>query len=562
MAEAESRPDVRVSESDYTFQARYVAESAWRLIGMQDANPASPSYGCFDYKFWRDKTSEFADARYQEAAPALLLLSLPAFESIREQAGAPGVASLRSAFSSGLTFWSRSQYADGSFDEWYKGERGFAATEFTTIAYGLAAYLGDEVITDSDREALGQVLTRACDWLLSRHDTVKANHEAAAGAALALGWVVTREERYRTAAAAKIDHTLGRQTEEGWFPEVGGMDLGYCSVLLDYVMLYTLVTGDERAIPAMQRLCAYMVPLVHPDGTISPEAGLCMNPYVSRIGFGLLSPKDDRAAQFTGLFARVSVGRPGLVPTLGDDLRLARWAYLPLLTWMLRERFIWSCDSVAYPEGWTCYPGSGVCVFHWDNVHAYVSVAGGGVIRIFRGQKLVVEDLGIHVGSGEDMRVSQGYDPGRDWSLTGDGIEMTLSMNKPVFAYPGFLSRLILRVGATTATGSWLLRSLIDRYRLKSGTALNQSAGALSKGSSGVTSLRRVTIGQTFLKIRDEIHSSIGPLEGARIQCRFISVGNISRTDSMDAPAERVTIEKTVDLDDASTSMTISSGIP
>ena len=74
---------------------------------------------------------------------------------------------------------------------------------------------------------------------------------------------------------AKLAATLARQTAEGWFPEVGGMDLGYCSVLLDYVMLYCRVTGDRSPLPAMGRLVRFMLPHIHPDMTVAAEAGLC-----------------------------------------------------------------------------------------------------------------------------------------------------------------------------------------------------------------------------------------------------------------------------------------------
>ena len=42
-------------------------------------------------------------------------------------------------------------------------------------------------------------------------------------------------------------------------------------------------SGDRDPLPAMRRLTSFMLPHLHPDGTISPEAGLCLNPYVSRV---------------------------------------------------------------------------------------------------------------------------------------------------------------------------------------------------------------------------------------------------------------------------------------
>ena len=48
---------------DYRAQAEFVVDAAWRVLSLQDGNVLSPSYGCFHYPYWRDKTSEFPDAR-------------------------------------------------------------------------------------------------------------------------------------------------------------------------------------------------------------------------------------------------------------------------------------------------------------------------------------------------------------------------------------------------------------------------------------------------------------------------------------------------------------------
>lgn len=135
--------------NDFEYQLGFVVDSSWRMIEMQDRDPKSPSHGCFHYAYWRDKTSEFPDARFQEAGAAMGLLSLPRFDAARETTGLPPSDALYRSFSAALGNWARTQYREGCWDEWYKGERGFAATEFTMIAYGLAArYMGDNMQAD------------------------------------------------------------------------------------------------------------------------------------------------------------------------------------------------------------------------------------------------------------------------------------------------------------------------------------------------------------------------------------------------------------------------------
>jgi len=538
---------------DISYQLDFVARSAWRLLALQDTNAASPSHGCFHLAYWRDKTSEFADARFQEAGAALGLLSLPRFDALREEGILPSATILRQAFASALGNWSRQQYPEGCFDEWYKGERGFAATEFTAIAYGLTRrYLKDDLSPDQ-MTVLDTTLRRAGLWLEFRHDKVKANHEAAAAAALALIWEATGDQRFRVAARAKIDHLLARQSAEGWFPEVGGMDLGYCSVLLDYVMLYVLVSGDTGPVAAMDRLMAFMLPHVQPDLTVAAEAGLCLNPYLSRLGIGLLSKQGNADAQSVVAAMRVrNAGQDGLLPILADDLRLCRWSYLPVLTDLLADGFLPAADSAAvdimshYPQGWTIRPSSAIAAWHDGPTHIFLSAAGGGCLRVYHNETLVVIDSGVDLSTADgETWVSQGYDSSRPILVDADkqGVGMAAPMGKAAFFYPSFLARLILRLGCSIPQVSYLLRALIDAYRLRRRTAINQSAAPLAVADAPFSFTRAVRVDAETIVIRDQVLAK-SPIAPARLRVNLgHAVHDGATTYSFNG---RLSIEKTL----------------
>lgn len=508
---------------DFQIQLEFVIDQAWRLLEMQDRNPLSPSHGCFHYPYWRDKTSEFPDARFQEAGAALGMLALPAFDSARAAGRLPSAEVLTEAFSAAVKAWSAQQYPDGCFDEWYKGERGFAATEFTSIAFGLAARFMGERMASGDRALLARTMDRAAGWLAPRHDRIKANHEAAAAAALALAWEVTGIERYRVAAREKLDHTLARQRPEGWFPEVGGMDLGYCSVLLDYVMLYVLVTGDEQPIGAMKRLLEFMLPHLHPDMTISPEMGLCLNPYVSRVGLGLLSRHDQRAAACVGALRSDSPGRAGLTPYLADDLRLARWSYLPVTAALLARSFDVAASDVLdtlRPKGWTCHDEARVVSFHRGDLHVHFAAAGGGMVRVFQGRELVLEDLGPMVEEPGTGWGCAGYDPTRALAFENNGFALESRLGRATFFYPSFPARLVLRLGCMVPQVSYWLRAAIDAYRLRNRTAVNQSAAPVAGGGGGYGFRRRVSVDpdRDRVVIDDRLESATGRLRSEHLR--------------------------------------------
>jgi len=517
--------------SDYDYQLHFILNAVSRLLTLQDKDFFSPSFGCFHLAYWRDKTSEFPDARFQEVAATLGILALPDFDTFREKGMLPSSDSLYGAFSAGLKCWSGLQYPEGCFDEWYKGERGFAATEFTTIAFGLAYLLMGNTLKAEDRSLLELTIARSANWLISRDDEPKSNHEAAAAAALAIAWKVCKIEHFKKSAENKVINTLNRQQPEGWFPEIGGMDLGYCSVLLDYVMIYIWVTQDHTSLPAMRKLFAYMLPLFHPDGTISPEAGLCLNPYVSRLGVGLLSEFDETAAGLVSHFLHTSPAELGLQPTLMDDLRLCRWSYLPVVTSILKSKFQSSQKiksiSELFLEGWTWRKDSLVGVFHSGSTHIYFLPVGGGLTRIFKNNIIFAE---IHSPFLKNIHnqswVSNGYSSSRTVTPIDGGYMMETPMVQPNFFFPSFLSRLILRIGCITPGGSSLLRRMIDRYRVKNRTAVNQSSAPLIKKSGEYCLRRSIKIVDYHLQIEDCIVALKGSLQGVKVSA--ITTGVVS----------------------------------
>ncbi len=492
---------------DYLFQSEFVAKNAWRLLALQDTDVSSPSYGCFHYSFWRDKTSEFPDARFQEAGATLGILSLSTQEELLSACNAHDSKSLYQAFRAGLINLSRQQYPEGCFDEWYKGERGIAATEFTAIAYGLAAYLMGDHLQLEDRERLQDVLKKSGRWLSTRTDKIKSNHQAAIGAALALIGHVTKDKFYTQAARIAIDEMLSRQQPEGWFPEIGGMDLGYCSVLLDYAMIYTHITGDTVTVPAMRRLFNFMLPHLHPDATIDPQSGICLNPYVSRLGTGLLSNYDDKAASFVKLLRQFTPGQNGLLSNLADDLRFCRWSHLPLVTFLLENSFTTHIETIDhfYPQGWTLRKDSLLASYHKNNIHIFFSAAGGGSIYLYQERHQIGSEFSVTIKDYNKSWTTNGYDTKRKIKLTNNSLLFSTSLTKANYYFPGFLSRLALRLGCVFPWSSRLLRFIIDQIRLNSRSAINQSAAPVSNEKTIYNLTRTLKISPKVITIIDQI---------------------------------------------------------
>jgi hypothetical protein len=492
---------------DFLQQLLYVGRNTHRLIAMQDQDPCSPSFGCFHYPYWRDKTSEFPDARYQEAGAALGLLSLAVFDGFRDAEGWPSREILIGSFRSGLRNLARQQYPEGCYDEWYKGERGFAATAFTTAAYGIAGALLGDSLSAEDRDVLTHTLDKAANWLSQCEDLVKTNHQIVAATALAAVWKLTGKQWSRHAAAHKLEAALANRTEEGWFLELGGADLGYGHLIFDQLMLYERMMKDGKAERAASRLLEFLIPHLHPDVTISPDGSTCRNQYVGQVGF-LLLREDSSARAVVAKLSSMKDSSKRIHCYLGDDLRLARWALYPVLAahFVLASHVSPLGDALdCYPQGWTIHPAAGLAAYHRGDLHVYVPAAGGAVTRIYRGDRLIIEDLGLDIREGDVAFTARTYESGRPIAELESGISLSVSFGQAHYLFPSFLQRLVLRVGSVTPWSSRLIRTLIDRYRVKHKTAGNQSAALVQSGARRFTLLRQVEIDGDTLRITDLI---------------------------------------------------------
>ena len=499
--------------NDFEYQFSHVLNQVPRLLSLQDNNPASPSHGCFHYAYWRDKTSEFSDARFQEAGAALGLLTHP---TLIDRVPEAYQSRLAPAFLAGLKNWGVQQHADGSFDEWYKHEHGFAATEFTLIAYGLAMYHLGEQAGEEAWELFRPTALKAARWLEYRDDMVKMNHEMAGAAALAIASKVLREPDFMKAASQKHQTVLNRQRQEGWFNEINGMDLGYCSVLLDYAMLYRLFSEDSSGTAAMIKLYAFLEPSIQKDLTILPESGLCLNPYVSRLGTLLLSPDSEEAKNVTSRFARFSPEQEGVGPYLMDDLRLCRWSYLPICTILeLGEEMdpVGQLHAIAEERTESFKESNLVAVQRKDWSMSFAPCGGGGVkiVHMKEGYPWSITDLGYRIAMNGECFSSAGYDPSRPVEKAGElSWKLKVSFAPTSFMFPGFISRLGLRVLGAIPGFPKYLRMGIDLYRKINKTALNQSAAPVASNNAVYTLERQVRVEGQNVVIEDQLISREG----------------------------------------------------
>lgn len=231
-----------------------------RILGLGDRRAQSKTYGCFDRSYWHYKTTDFANARFQEAA---LTLSL-AFSSEGAENRYYHSTQLKDWILAAINFWLGARDADGSTSESYPHEHHFCSTALSLFAVSESLLLLEETATSA--------IAKTAEFVIQHNNKSVGNQIAGAAAALYNLYLLTNEHRYKDGFEEKMHLLFSLQNSKGFFAEYGGFDLGYDSITLSFLAsLYKKTKRDDIKESAL-RCIKNMTPLIDEDGYFSCEA--------------------------------------------------------------------------------------------------------------------------------------------------------------------------------------------------------------------------------------------------------------------------------------------------
>jgi hypothetical protein len=495
--------------NDFEYQLSYVLNSIERIMAQIDIDPLSPTYGCAHLAYWRDKTSDVADMRRQEVMLTLALL----YSHNYPDSSYKGDKKLKFAVEALLSFWCKNQYSDGSMDEWYKGERAFAATSFSTYAVARTLILMKDALSENIAILTREKLKKTAYWLVNHNDLFKTNHQAVGVAALAWAGEVLQNDAFKNNAYEKLKSILCVQTKERWFPEVGHMDIGYTFLTVEYILMTMDLWNDWKHIEPFNRAFDFACEWVHPDLTIGDEYGICHNQYLSRIAVTLLSRFSSRAAYIRQRLEKKSPGFKGLSSFLADDLRLLRNSYQPLLAYDYARKTLpvlfTELDQISL-----CDPNADMCIYDEAAIVRFSCGRGtgifapvaGGLLRFFdNSTENVLSDYGYVIGLNVGYATNYTYNRNIKMQKVEDTIKINCPISPVKKVIPPFWARVVLHIACSTSIGSRITRKGIDIVRRKKGTAINQSSINLRSSKSAWTLQRQVSFQNDHVLVIDKL---------------------------------------------------------
>lgn len=506
-----------------------MAVSSRDLIELADRDRLSPTYGCFYYPYWRSKSSDYVNARCQEVAYTLALIYKNDYPGINCR----GYREIKDLAVAAALYWASLQHPDGSFDEWYAGEHGLAATAFSGFAMSRAFALLKDELSPENKSILENVLFRAAQWLCRHDDLDKINHEAVAAAALYGIGDVLGEKEFFQAAEKKVSLVLELQTEEGWFPELGGVDTGYSFLTVEYLSQCYLFSREERLKESLEKALDFLSFFVHPDLTTGREYNLCGNSYVSLLAASIMGEFSPLARS---LFSEGIARGNAMVQLAQDDLSRCYHLYNGLLAYdHYREKEnLWGQDRKELPYQRApfhrLFPESGLAVVKTGRYYAVIAGKSGGLVKLFpEGGDIAVQDRGYTLTTQDQSKLSSfRLSSGNTVSQTGEGrINIDASFREGSYYFPHPLARLLLKIGSQLPGGYLLVKKGVDFIRRRKNASLQLTA--VSGRASAWRLKRTIDFQEEGADIRDEIIGEPGQrVKSAAIELEVKTEGLIS----------------------------------
>lgn len=387
-----------------------------RLLTQLERDPDSPNHGSFDRDFWHYKIRDFSSVILQQGA-----LSLDALHGVALPGNSlHGHPSAMDWAEAAVAFLLRRQLPSGGFEEYYPFESGFPPAAFGLYAAGLVWQRRGFPALPEEQALATQ---KGADWLLNNPEKRALNQECAGLAALALLSRVPGVSVDAQKFEARLAAFFSAQSEEGWFSEYGGPDLGYLCVTVDCLWDYYELTGDERAMKAMERAVDYIGAMLGPGGRTPVMVNSRNTDYLVPYGLTRLGEKNAKAsACVRAMLSRIS--EPDHFIHATDDRYLCH--YIGQSFFRALAHFDALCPPEALPcetDGEFLFPESGQYVLHREGRSLYFAGKKGGVATLLGPQGVVDADWGWRVRLGSGLRAKPGVthwqpdEPAQGWEM-------------------------------------------------------------------------------------------------------------------------------------------------
>ena len=366
-----------------------------KLLTLQDRNPHSPTYGCFDRNYWHYRIIDFPSGMAQEFVLPLAL----AWATNRPGNAFAGRNCIRDWVIAGIEFAARAAHTDGSCDDYYPHERAAGAT-----AFSLYAALRALEILGLDYRPFEPFLMRRGRWLYAHPESGRlSNHEALIAATLFRLSRLTGRTEFARMGEERLARLLSWQSVEGWFPEYDGCDPGYLTLTIAMLAEIHEMQPDRRLEQPLSAAVDFLARIQPPDGWFGGE-------WASRNTHNYFPHGLEVCGRWLPQALAVNTSAvAGLIeaePCYSDDHILGHhcWSYLLAARNWVEPR----APVPLHADGRELFPHAGIVVDRKGGRTLLCALKKGGAFRLYDGDALTCADTGLslQIDAGRRRRVA------------------------------------------------------------------------------------------------------------------------------------------------------------
>jgi hypothetical protein len=358
-----------------------------RILSLQDRNPFSKTYGCFDRDYWLHRTRDFASSIRQMGAHILALVWA---HKLQDNPYYQNPKILDWCLAS-IRYWIRLQHKDGSFDEWYPQERGWAGpTGYLANAMAESYFLLKDVFPQDLKKPFIDAIRRAGHYLVTYNEEfVLANHHAIAILPIYQAYLITGDEELLKGFEQKFLEFEKVCYHEGWCLEYDGADIGYLSGTISFLARLYAHLPDKRIEKIVERGVEFSSYFLYPDGFFGGTIGSRETGHFYHFGYEFWAKEFPLAAKMAEEGLKSLAAQKLVAPSSQEDhyvlYRVAEYlkAYL--------EHKARPSDMPKLPferEDFERYfDKAGIFVKKSSKLYCVISLARGGVIKAFDCEK-------------------------------------------------------------------------------------------------------------------------------------------------------------------------------
>ena len=236
-----------------------------RVLSNYNFKKYSKYYGNFDRNFWHTKTiSDFPSSTYQQTILGITKYCIYLEEEKKKNNIL--IKKLNSIIKNSILNWCYIQNPDGSQNEYYKNDRSFCPTSFTTFAISKSFILKKNLFNFEEKKTIKEKIKKSSIWICKNMYYESCNQLLAAHNALYFSYLILKNKDIKKKYNS-IKNKIIHLSNSGNLKEYGGYDTGYIFISLDLIYEFLLFNKDKEIIKLANHLCRFLTNFLHPDGT-------------------------------------------------------------------------------------------------------------------------------------------------------------------------------------------------------------------------------------------------------------------------------------------------------